>query len=75
VNDSIDEVAFDRLVECQICQGACCLVVAGDVGEGSTLSDDERETLIWITSSVAERRVPFIGSVLDNGTDKAMALT
>lgn len=44
----IDEVAFARLGECQIRRGACCLVVAGDVGEGSTLSDEERETLIWI---------------------------
>lgn len=75
VNDGIDEIAFSRLVECQIRQGACCLVVASEVGEGSTLSDEERETLIWITSSVAERRVPVIGSVLANGTEKAMAMT
>jgi len=74
VGDAIDEVAFARLVEWQIREGARCLVVAGEVGEGPTLTDVERETLVWIASNVSEGRVPVVASVLANGADKATAM-
>ena len=73
-NDGIDEAAFARLVEWQVREGARCIVVAGEVGEGSTLTDPERETLIRIASSVAAGRVPIIASILANGTDKALGM-
>lgn len=75
VNDGIDEVAFASFTECQIRRGARCLVVAGEVSEGSTLSDVERETLVWIATSVAADRVPVLAAILANGTDKALAMT
>jgi 4-hydroxy-tetrahydrodipicolinate synthase len=74
-NDGIDEAAVARFVEWQIRKGACCLVVAGEVGEGSTLTDVERETLTRIASSVAAGQVPVIASILANGTSKALAMT
>lgn len=74
-NDGIDEAAFARLVERQILRGARCLVVAGEVGEGSTLSDVEREALVRIATSVATGRVPVVAAILANGTDKALAMT
>jgi 4-hydroxy-tetrahydrodipicolinate synthase len=57
-NDGIDEAAFARLVEWQVREGARCLVVAGEVGEGSTLGDVELEALVWIATSVATGWVP-----------------
>lgn len=72
--ESIDEGAFARLVEWQVREGAHCLVVAGEVGEGSTLSDVERETLVWIAANVASGRVPIVAAILANGTERALAM-
>jgi 4-hydroxy-tetrahydrodipicolinate synthase len=72
--EGIDEVAFARLVEWQIREGARCLVVAGEAGEGPTLTDVELETLVWIASNVSEGRVSVVAAVLANGTDKAVAM-
>ncbi|MBO1908700.1 dihydrodipicolinate synthase family protein [Microvirga sp. 3-52] len=73
-NERIDEVAFGRLVEWQVDQGACCLVVADEVGEGTSLTDGERETLIGIASNVAAGRVSVVAGILANGTDKALGM-
>jgi 4-hydroxy-tetrahydrodipicolinate synthase len=73
-NDRIDEVAFGRLVEWQVGQGARCLVVADEVGEGTSLTDRERECLIGIASDVVAGRVPVVAGILANGTQKAQAM-
>lgn len=74
-NDGIDEAAFARLVEWQVHKGARCIAVSGEVGEGSTLTEVEREALIRIATNVAAGRVPIIASILANGTEKALAMT
>jgi 4-hydroxy-tetrahydrodipicolinate synthase len=74
-NDGIDEAAFAQLVEWQGRQGARCLVVASEVGEGSTLSNVERETLVWIATNVSADRVPVVAAILANGTAKALDVT
>lgn len=73
-NGGIDEVAFVQLVEWQVRQGACCLVVADEVGEGTSLTDRERESLIGIASNVVAGRVPVVAGILTNGTDKGVEM-
>ena len=73
-NERIDEVAFGRLVEWQVRQGACCLVVADEVGEGTSLTDRERECLIGIASDVVAGRVPVVAGILTNATDRGLEM-
>lgn len=72
---TIDRGAFERLCLRQLEAGATALVVCGTTGEASTLSHDERQTLIRIAADVAMRRIPVIAGAGSNATAQACALT
>jgi len=72
---SVAEEAFARYVAWQIDEGCGGLVVGGVMGEGATLSRDERLRLIEIAIETASRRAAVIAATGTNCTRESIALT
>ncbi|WP_375205903.1 4-hydroxy-tetrahydrodipicolinate synthase [Hyphococcus sp.] len=71
---SVDERAFQELVERQIAAGSHGLVPVGTTGESATLSDEEHERVISLCVEVAGGRVPVIGGAGSNETAYAVSM-
>ncbi len=67
-DDSIDEQAFQDFVEWQIDSGTHGLVPCGTTGESATLTDEEHQRVIRLTSEAANGRVPVIAGAGSNET-------
>ena len=74
-NGSIDVSAFQTLIETQIAAGISGVVAIGTTGESPTLSHDEREQLIRLTVSTANKRCLVIAGTGSNATEHAVADT
>jgi 4-hydroxy-tetrahydrodipicolinate synthase len=74
-NGSVDEEAFQRLVEWQIGEGTHGLVPVGTTGESPTLSHEEHKRVIELCVETAGRRVPVIAGAGSNSTDEAVDFT
>ncbi|BCP54419.1 4-hydroxy-tetrahydrodipicolinate synthase [Kaistia sp. 32K] len=72
--DGIDERAFGDFVAWQVRKGTDGLVPCGVAGEGSTLTEAERDRLIRIAVEAASRR-PVIAATGSNSTEKTIART
>jgi 4-hydroxy-tetrahydrodipicolinate synthase len=72
---SIDQAAFTRLCERQVCAGASALLVADTAGESATLDMHERATLIAIARRTAHGRIRIIAGAGSNATARAIELT
>ena len=64
----IDEQAFQDFVEWQIASGTHGLVPCGTTGESATLTDEEHQRVIRLTSEAANGRVPVIAGAGSNET-------
>jgi 4-hydroxy-tetrahydrodipicolinate synthase len=71
----IDVSAFQQLIEAQIAAGITGIVAMGTTGESPTLSHDEREQLIRIAVSTANKRCLVLAGTGSNATQHAMADT
>lgn len=67
-DDRIDEQAFQDFVEWQIASGTHGLVPCGTTGESATLTDEEHQRVIRLTSEAANGRVPVIAGAGSNET-------
>lgn len=67
----VDFEAFAKLVERDIAQGAKAIVVLGTTGEGSTVSENEREKLIKLARKIIGRRCSLIVGTGSNDFKKA----
>lgn len=72
---SLDLLTFARLCERQVCAGATAIVVGDTVGEGDTLSADERMMLIRTVLGIARRRLRVIAGTGSNCTARAIEWT
>ena len=72
---AIDLSAFRQLIEAQIAAGITGIVANGTTGESPTLSHDEREELIRIAVSTANKRCLVLAGTGSNATQHAMADT
>jgi len=72
---SVDEKAFQELVEWQIAEGTEGLVPVGTTGESPTLSHAEHHRVVEIAVEVAKGRVPVIAGAGSNSTEEAIELT
>lgn len=68
---SLDEKAFQELVEWQIAEGTEGLVPVGTTGESPTLSHAEHKRLVELCVEVARGRVPVIAGAGSNSTAEA----
>jgi len=64
----VDEQAFQDFVEWQIASGTHGLVPCGTTGESATLTDEEHQRVIRLTSEAANGRVPVIAGAGSNET-------
>src|SRR5213593_826746 len=74
-NGSIDDSAFQTLVETQIAAGITGIVASGTTGESPTLSHDERQQVIRLTVATANKRCLVIAGTGSNATEHAVADT
>jgi 4-hydroxy-tetrahydrodipicolinate synthase len=69
---SLDEKAFQELVEWQIAEGTEGLVPVGTTGESPTLSHAEHKRVVELCVEVARGRVPVIAGAGSNSTAEAI---
>lgn len=74
-NGDLDSPALRALVEWQILSGVDGLAVCSVVGEGPTLSPEERAEVIDLSVRSAAGRVPVIAATGTNSTESTIALT
>jgi 4-hydroxy-tetrahydrodipicolinate synthase len=72
---SVDDKAFQQLVEWQIAEGSHGLVPVGTTGESPTLSHEEHKHVIELCIKTAKKRVPVIAGAGSNSTAEAIDFT
>jgi len=73
-NGSVDEAAFQALVQWQIDEGTEGLVPCGTTGESPTLSHVEHKRVTELCIEAAAGRVPVIAGAGSNSTEEAIDL-
>ena len=71
-NGSVDFTAFTRLIELQIANRTDAIICAATTGESSTLSTDERLSVIQFVVERVNGRVPVIASTGGNNTEEVV---
>jgi 4-hydroxy-tetrahydrodipicolinate synthase len=71
----LDLLTFARLCERQVRAGASAVVVGETIGEGDTLTEDERITLIRTAVGIARGRLRVIAGTGSNCTTRAIEWT
>lgn len=74
-NNSVDDDAYEKLVEWQIDSGTHGLVPCGTTGESPTLSHDEHHAVVEKCIKIVAGRVPVIAGTGSNSTQEAISLT
>jgi 4-hydroxy-tetrahydrodipicolinate synthase len=72
---AIDSSAFVKLIEAQIAARITGIVAVGTTGETPTLSHDEREEVIRLAITTANKRCQVLAGTGSNATDHAVADT
>lgn len=75
MNGSVDEAAFQKLVDWQIREGTNGIVPVGTTGESPTLSQEEHKRVVELAVEAAAGRVPVIAGTGSNSTDEALDYT
>ena len=71
-NGQVDFTAFTRLIELQIANRTDAIICAATTGESSTLSTDERLSVIQFVVERVNGRVPVIASTGGNNTEEVI---
>ncbi|MBF0441453.1 MAG: 4-hydroxy-tetrahydrodipicolinate synthase [Oligoflexales bacterium] len=75
-NDSqIDFERFEFLIDFQLKNGVTGVVLAGSTGEGATLSNQEKISLIQHSKSVSGNRLKIMVGTGDNSTERTLELS
>src|SRR5437899_718030 len=69
---AIDTSAFEKLIEAQIAAGITGIVAVGTTGESPTLSPEEREQLIRLSVTTANKRCQVLAGTGSNATHHAV---
>ncbi len=72
-NGSVDFTAFTRLIELQIANRTDAIICAATTGESSTLTTDERLSVIQFVVERVNGRVPVIASTGGNNTEEVVS--
>jgi 4-hydroxy-tetrahydrodipicolinate synthase len=71
-NGSIDFTAFTRLIELQIANRTDAIICCGTTGESSTMTPDERLSVIQFVVERVNGRVPVIAGTGGNNTEEVV---
>src|SRR5881398_1834037 len=74
-DNAIDVSAFEKLIEAQIAAGITGIVAVGTTGESPTLSHEEREQVIQLAVTTANKRCQVLAGTGSNATHHAVADT
>ena len=72
-NGSIDFTAFTRLIELQIANRTDAIICCGTTGESSTLTVDERLSVIQFVVERVNGRIPVIAGTGGNNTEEVIS--
>jgi len=73
-NDELDLDAFDINIKAQLAAGIDGLILGGSLGEASSLTEDEKFTLVAHTLKLVEGKVPVILNIAEQTTRNAIAI-
>ena len=73
--DNINLTEFAKLVEYQINEGIDAIIVCGTTGESSTMSLEEKKTLIKFSVELIDKRVPLIVGAGSNNTATSIEMS
>lgn len=71
-NDTLDLVNFEVNIHAQLEAGVNGIILGGTLGEASTLSDDEKRTLIRKAVEIIKGKVPVIINIAEQTTTAAI---
>ena len=72
--DQLDLRAFEKNIKAQLEAGVNGIILGGTLGEASTLTTEEKETLVKKTLEIVEGQVPVIINVAEQTTKDAIAV-
>ncbi|MCX2678626.1 dihydrodipicolinate synthase family protein [Galbibacter sp. EGI 63066] len=73
-DDQLDLVTFKKNIDAQLDAGVSGIILGGTLGEASTLTKEEKETLIKETLKIVDGRVPVIINIAEQSTKEAIAV-
>ena len=74
-NDGINYEELRKLIEFQILEGIDSLIICGTTGESSTMTLEEKKSVIEFSVKIANGRVPIIAGTGGNNTKEAINLS
>jgi len=72
INDELDLPMFEKNLDAQLQAGVHGLIIGGSLGEASTLTVDEKETLVKFALKKAEGKIPVILNIAESSTKDAL---
>ncbi len=73
--NGIDFESFEKLIEFQISQGADSIIVCGTTGESSTMTENEKKSVIKFATSIVNKRIPVIAGTGGNCTQSVVSMS
>tara|TARA_R110002012_G_scaffold321944_1_gene552590 strand:+ start:36540 stop:37445 length:906 start_codon:yes stop_codon:yes gene_type:complete len=71
-DDTLDMTMFSVNIEAQLQAGVNGIILGGTLGEASTLTDEEKKTLVTETVRMVEGKVPVIINIAEQSTTNAI---
>ncbi len=75
IGDEINYEEFEKMLEFQIKEGVKAIIVCGTTGESSTMTEEEKKTLIKFTVDKVAKRVKVIAGTGGNSTKAVIELS
>ncbi len=73
-DDKLDLLNFETNIKAQIDAGVSGIILGGTLGEASTLSDEEKRTLVRATVKIVAGKLPVIINIAEQSTKKAIEM-
>lgn len=70
--DELDLAMFEKNINAQLDAGVQGIILGGTLGEASTLTKEEKETLIKTSLKIVQGKVPVIINIAEQSTKEAM---
>ena len=71
-NDELDLITFEKNINAQIEAGVDGIILGGTLGEASTLTPAEKETLVKRTLEITAGKIPVIVNIAEQSTKEAI---
>src|SRR5690606_3317194 len=72
--DKLDLAMFEKNIRAQVEAGVHGIILGGTLGEASTLTKEEKETLIKTSLDIGGGKVPVISNIAEQTTKEAIAV-